>query len=58
MTSQAMTPADAIRALNALNEDPETGHSQADDILLATVPAEVADAWIRAAKRCGGFWYS
>ena len=53
-----MSPEEAVRQLDELNYDPESGHQAADDILLRTVPAEVAEAWDRAAARCGGWWYA
>lgn len=43
---EKLTPAEAVRALNALRTgDPEAAHGRADDILLAVVPARVQRAY-------------
>jgi hypothetical protein len=57
-----MAPEEAVKRLNALNEDdPESAHSNADDILLMVLDTnglkEVADAY-KAAQRKVGFWYA
>lgn len=43
----------AVGALNALSgqDDPESDHSKADTILLATVPNSVREAYIELVKR-------
>lgn len=53
------TPEEAIRALDAINDDdPESAHLDADKILREAVPQEVADAYERLVERTGGFWYA
>lgn len=52
----SMTPADAVAELDAM-DPPQEGsdwvyHSDADEILLALVPPEVADAYQRLQDRC------
>ena len=52
-----------VAGLDALQHgDVEMAHSDADDLLLAMLRsagyADVAEAWERAAARCGGFWYA
>jgi hypothetical protein len=43
----------AVEALNALTgqDDPESDHSKADTILLATVPHAVREAYLELVKR-------
>lgn len=54
-----MTPEEAVQALDALpGRDAEGEHGTAENILLAFVPAEVRDAYQRAAARAGGYWYA
>lgn len=53
-----MNASEAVRALDAIDADPENGHKEADNILLAVVPEKVAEAWRRAAKRHGRWWYA
>lgn len=43
----------AVNSLEAISgDDPEAAHSEADAILLAFVPAEVAHAYERLTNRC------
>jgi hypothetical protein len=63
-----MTPDEAVAAIDAINNfpdgrqatwqdgDPEDFHGEADEILLATVPVEVADAYRRLQGRCA--WWA
>ena len=53
-----MTTEEAVRALDAIDTDAESGHIEGDNILVAVVPEEVAAAYDRAARRCGGWWYA
>lgn len=50
-----MDPARAVEVLNVIAEhdarDPEVAHGLADDVLLAVVPDEVADAYRRVISR-------
>ena len=44
---------EAVAALDAINSgDPEAAHGEADAILLAAVPPEVAEAYRRLVDRC------
>lgn len=51
-----VTAAEAIAALAAITErdahDPETAHANADDVLLAFVPADVRAAYVRVVDAC------
>jgi hypothetical protein len=48
---------DAVRMLDALTgADPERDHGQADEILLASVPAEVREAYLRLTGRAS--WWA
>lgn len=53
--------ADTCNALNALDDDPESGHAQADEQLVAFVReigySDVAEAYEQARRRVG-FWYA
>lgn len=52
------TTAEIIEALDAITgDDPEHAHSQADDLLMEAVPAEIRDAYKRVADRCD-WWVS
>ncbi|QSR25554.1 hypothetical protein CFH99_07950 [Nocardioides aromaticivorans] len=43
----------AVAALDAIDgDDPDGAHSEADQVLLDAVPAEVADAYERLVARC------
>jgi hypothetical protein len=53
----AVSPEEAIRALDALGSDPEANHTKADNILLQVVPPDVAAAYMRAMGRWGQ-WYA
>lgn len=48
-----MKTKEAVNALDAINpeDDPERAHSEADEILLAAVAPEVADAYRRLVTR-------
>jgi hypothetical protein len=50
--SADLTPS-VVERLDAIGgDDPEAAHSAADDLLLACVPTDVADAYRRVAERC------
>mgnify|MGYP003346930328 CR=1 FL=1 len=54
-----MSAQQAIEKLNALGCDPESDHSQPDDILLEFIRTnggeEVEKAWREACRRCGSW---
>lgn len=51
-----MTPTQAVEQLDAMTgKDPERDHAEADDILIAMVPLEVREAYVRLIFR-SGFW--
>ena len=53
-----MTPERAVLALATIDtSDPERAHDEADEILLAAVPAEVAAQYRRLVDRCS-WWAS
>lgn len=53
MSKAPMKPSAAVAALDAISaKDPESAHSDADDILLASVKPEVRAAYERLVKRC------
>jgi len=48
-----VTTDEAVAKLDALSgDDPDGAHCEADDVLLALVPTEVADAYQRVMERC------
>jgi pyrroline-5-carboxylate reductase len=57
-----MTESEAIRRLDeiaaTLASDPEAAHSEADAVLLATVPQTVADAYQRVVDACPWWAYA
>ena len=58
-----MTKEEAIEQLNAIDGgDPEIAHGAADNILLTFLEdngfEEVAQSWVSAESRAGGFWYA
>ena len=53
-----MTAEEAIQALDAIDDDPETAHRDADIILLSFVPSEVREAYERTQTRSKGWWYA
>ena len=62
LTEDDMTAKEAVEKLNALtNEDPETAHVDAEDIVLELLRTtgfkDVAKAYKAAIDRCG-FWYA
>jgi hypothetical protein len=62
MSDKAMplTIDEAIARLDAIGyeHDPETAHSDADDVLLAHVDPEVAEAYRRVINRQGSWWFA
>lgn len=46
-----MSPEEAVARLDALNGEPEADHGEADDVLLAVVPSDVAAAYRRVVER-------
>lgn len=55
--TQPPIASEAVAALDAINgHDPEGAHGEADEVLLAVVPAEVREAYERLAARCG--WWA
>ena len=55
------TAAEACERLNALRTDAESQHYAADEILVRArrhVFPQVAEAYLDAKQRCGGFWYA
>jgi hypothetical protein len=56
-----MTPADAIKELDELNDGPEESHLEAERVLCALLRdlghADVVEAFFRLKKRAG-FWYA
>lgn len=41
-----------VKALDAINGDPESAHVEADDLLAQAVPEQVRDAYRRVQVRC------
>lgn len=60
-TFDRLTPEQAVERLKAINDGPEEGHIEADDILLMLLNhlghAEVVREFL-AAKHRNGFWYA
>jgi hypothetical protein len=58
--ARELTEAEAlvIQQLNTLEEDTESGHIAADDLVLSVAHPEVRAAYQRLATRLGGFWYA
>jgi len=58
--ARELTGAEAlvIQQLNTLEEDTESGHIAADDLVLSVAHPEVRAAYQRLATRLGGFWYA
>lgn len=54
-----MTPQEAVDALDGYTyDDPEGAHVFADNIIMAFVPGEIAEAYERLIVRQDGFWYA
>lgn len=56
---ERLTPDEAVRKLDAIKPgDKEVNHGYADDVVLSVVPDEVREAYCRARKRDGGWWWA
>ena len=60
MSAKTMTAKEAVRRLNLISGsgDPEVAHSEADQILLAIVPASVAEAYRQLVERADWWAYA